>query len=252
MTLLCASCKRRRVSSDSTALAFSMIMLAMICKLLTTRCSNSSSNISFWRIKSSFSFSSVRFSVMSSMPSRIVECEPLLIEDFTGIQERRAPSDSREIMLHFIVFHGSSLGNDFSKQQTKLRNIPLAIAEVIQKLALSGIGIDFERQIERMACSNDLKILIEHNERFSNRIDNSVRKYPGILDLGELFSKHVTTLAGRESAELSVSCVPNPLLKIVEPIPIMPGGRHISTVPAIQNSPLFDVACLGSGALPRF
>ena len=84
----------------------------------------------------------------------------------------------------------------------------MAIAEVIQELALSGIGIDFERQIERFSGTH-LKILIEHNERFSNRVDDRMRKYPGILDLGELFSKHVTTLAGRESAELSVSNAPN-------------------------------------------
>ena len=93
-------------------------------------------------------------------------------------------------MLHFIVFHGSLLGKDFSKQQTKLRNIPLTVSEVIQELALSGIGIDFERQIERSARGNDTKILIEHNERFSNRVDDRMRKYPGILDRGELFSEH--------------------------------------------------------------
>src|SRR5258707_1729630 len=108
----------------------------------------------------------------------------------------RAPADAREIMLDFVVFHGSLLGNDFSKQQTKLRNIPLTVSEVIQEFALSVVGIDFECQIERSARSNDTKILIEHNERFSNRVDDSVRKYPGILDLGELFSEHVSEHSG--------------------------------------------------------
>src|ERR1700731_358258 len=94
-------------------------------------------------------------------------------------------------MLDFVVFHGSLLRNDFSKQQTKLRNIPLSVSEVIQEFALSVVGVDFEGQIERPARSNDPKILIEYNERFSNRVDDSVRKYPGILDLGELLSEHV-------------------------------------------------------------
>jgi len=58
-------------------------------------------------------------------------------------------------------------------------------------VCLSVVRIDFERQIERSARSNDPKILIEHNERFSNRVDDRVRKYPGILDLGELLSEHV-------------------------------------------------------------
>src|ERR1700694_3994912 len=113
-------------------------------------------------------------------------------------------------MLDFVVFHGPLLGNDFSKQQTKLRNIPLTVSEVIQEFALSVVGIDFERQIERSARSNDPKILIEHNERFSNRVDDGVRKYPGILDLGELFSEHVSEHGGHprirgELTELSVS-----------------------------------------------
>jgi hypothetical protein len=72
----------------------------------------------------------------------------------------------------------------------------LTVAEVIQKFALRVVGIDFERQIERSARGNDTKLLIEHNERFSNRIDNSVRKCPSILDRGELLSKHVTTSQG--------------------------------------------------------
>src|ERR1700726_4077172 len=99
-------------------------------------------------------------------------------------------------MLDFVVFHGSLLGKDFSKQQTKLRNIPLTVSEVIQEFALSVVGIDFERQIERSARGNDTKLLIEHNEWFSNRIDNSVRKDPSILDLGELFSEHVSEHGG--------------------------------------------------------
>jgi hypothetical protein len=68
----------------------------------------------------------------------------------------------------------------------------LTLSEVIQEFALSVVGIDFERQIERSARGNDPKILIEHNERFSNRVDDSVRKFPGILDLGELFFEHVS------------------------------------------------------------
>jgi hypothetical protein len=113
-----------------------------------------------------------------------------------GHQEHCASADAQEIMLDFVVFRGSLLGNDLAKQQTKLRNIPLTISEVIQEFALSVVGIDFERQIERSARSNDPKILIEHNERFSNRVDDSVRKYPGILDIGELFSEHVSEHGG--------------------------------------------------------
>src|SRR3984893_17504655 len=94
-------------------------------------------------------------------------------------------------MLDFVVFHGSLFGNNLSEQQAKLWNIPLTVSEVVQEFAVSVVGIDFERQIERSARCNNPKILIEDDDRFSSRVDDSVCKYPGILDLGELFSEHV-------------------------------------------------------------
>ena len=94
------------------------------------------------------------------------------------------------------------------------------------------VGIDFEGQIERSARSNDSKILIEHNERFSNRVDDCVRKYPGILDLGELSSEHVSEhgwtpgILGRESTELSVWGAPIRCLRWFHHIPTMYGRRR--------------------------
>src|ERR1700730_719496 len=130
-------------------------------------------------------------------------------------------------MLDFVVFHGSLFGNNFSEQQAKLWNIPLTVSEVIQEFALSVVGVDFKRQIERSARSNDPKILIEHNERFSNRVDDSVRKYPGILDLGELLSEHVFEHDGPPSphrggslAELLVSEAPIRCRRLISTIAI--------------------------------
>ena len=56
---------------------------------------------------------------------------PLLIEDFASIQNHCTSAEAGKIVLDLVVFHHSLLGNDFSKQQTKLRNIPLTVSEVI-------------------------------------------------------------------------------------------------------------------------
>src|ERR1700737_4411695 len=97
-------------------------------------------------------------------------------------------------MLDFVVFRGSLLRKDFSQQHAKLRNIPLTVSQVIQKLALGMVGFDFECQIEGLARSNNTKILIENNERFSDGVQDSVSKFPGVRDVGELFSRHAKTL----------------------------------------------------------
>jgi hypothetical protein len=125
------------------------------------------------------------------------------IKDFARIQEHDAPSDARKIMLHIVVFHGSSLREIFPQEHAKLRNIPLAVTEVIQELAQGIHGIDFERQIEGLARGNDAKILIKNNKRFPDGVDDSVCKLPGVLDVSELLSKDGETPSGRESKSLA-------------------------------------------------
>ena len=117
--------------------------------------------------------------------------------------------DARKIMFDFVVFHGPLFGENFSQQHAKLRNIPLTVSQVIQELALGMVGLDLEFQIERLARSNDTKILIENDQRLSNRIHDGVRKYPSVLDVNELFSEHVKTLAGAGVTGLSVPGAPN-------------------------------------------
>src|ERR1700730_4180800 len=107
-------------------------------------------------------------------------------------------------MLDFVVFHGSLLRKDFSQQHAKLRNIPLTVSQVIQKLALGMVGFDFECQIEGLARSDNTKVLIENNERFSDGVQHSVCKFPGVRDVGKLFSKHVESLRGGGSLARSV------------------------------------------------
>jgi hypothetical protein len=99
-------------------------------------------------------------------------------------------------VFDFIIFHGSLLRKDFSQQEAQLWNIPLTVSQVIQELAKGIVRFDFECQIEGLARCNDTKILIENNERFSDRVHDSVGEFQGVLDVGELFSKHVESLAG--------------------------------------------------------
>jgi hypothetical protein len=51
-------------------------------------------------------------------------------------------------MFDFVVFHGSLLRKDFSKQQAQLWNIPLTVSQVVQELAKGIVRLDFECQIK--------------------------------------------------------------------------------------------------------
>jgi hypothetical protein len=67
------------------------------------------------------------------------------------------------------------------------------------------VRLDLECRIEGAARSNDTKILIENNERFSDRVDDGICKHPGVLDVGELLLEHAETLVGARSLPNSQS-----------------------------------------------
>src|ERR1700736_4887743 len=58
------------------------------------------------------------------------------------------------------------------------------------------VGPDLESRIEGAARCYDTKILIENDERFSDRVYYSMCKYPRVLDGDELLFEHLETLAG--------------------------------------------------------
>ena len=97
---------------------------------------------------------------------------------------------------------------------------------------LSALTLN-ECQIKGLARSNDTKILVENNKRFTDGVDDCVCKGPGVLDVGELFLKHGgDPRGGREPAELSVPDAPNRCRRSL--IPIMFGRRHKS-IPALNS-----------------
>jgi hypothetical protein len=76
------------------------------------------------------------------------------------------------------------------------------------------VRLDLECRIEGAARSNDTKILIENNERFSDRVHNGICKYPGVLDVGELLLEHVATLVGAGACRTLSPRRAHPLPKI--------------------------------------
>jgi hypothetical protein len=85
-----------------------------------------------------------------------------LIEHLPRIQEHRAASDSGKISLHFVSFHHGVLRRDFLQQQPKLGDIPLAIAQSVNRTTLNVLTTHPERLMESAVCSDDTQVLIEN------------------------------------------------------------------------------------------
>ena len=90
-------------------------------------------------------------------------------------------------MLDFVIFHHSALGYNFFQKQTKSWNIPLTITQRVKRPPLSVVAADFECVIEGAARGEHAEILVEHQERFANGIDDRLRKCTRFLDRGEQF-----------------------------------------------------------------
>src|SRR6202035_4728420 len=86
-----------------------------------------------------------------------------------------------------LALHHALLGNDFFQQHTKLRNVPLSIAQRVKKPAFGVLGTDLECRIERAARGDHAQVFVEDKNGLADGVDNALRQCPRISDGGELF-----------------------------------------------------------------
>jgi hypothetical protein len=55
----------------------------------------------------------------------------LLIEHLAGVEQHGAPPEDREVLLNLESIHHGVLRGDVAEQRTKLRDVPLAVAQRI-------------------------------------------------------------------------------------------------------------------------
>ena len=108
-----------------------------------------------------------------------------LVEDLARIQEHDARPDLRKLVLHLKVVQHTVIGSDLFQQRAQGRNIPLAITQRVQQLALRFLPVDAECQVERAACRNDAQVLVEDQERLAHRINDGLRKRATILNVSK-------------------------------------------------------------------
>jgi hypothetical protein len=112
-----------------------------------------------------------------------------LVENLASVQTHGAVPEAGEFVLDLIAFHHALLGDDFFQKHTKLRDVPLAIAQRIKRPALSVVRLDLECGIEGAAGGNHPQLVVEHQDRLADRVDDALGECPCIRDGGKLFSE---------------------------------------------------------------
>ncbi len=103
-------------------------------------------------------------------------------------------------MLDLVALHNALPGDDGLQQFSEFWNVPLPVAEGIQKPALGVFRNDLKGRIERSARGDDPQIFVQHKNGFADCIDNGLGKGTGVLDIGELIPE------GDRIHELSQYC----------------------------------------------
>ena len=165
-------------------------MLAMIWRLLATRCRISSSSISFSRSRSSFSRSAARLcgDVLDRQQQGGVRVG--FVEYLTRVEQQRAATDRRKVVLDLVGLDRSVLGNDLFQKLAKRRDVPLAVGQLVKQAALSIVGRDCERLVERAARRDHPEIAVEHHQGLAHRVHDGIRQRPRLFDAGSCRTSH--------------------------------------------------------------
>jgi hypothetical protein len=91
-----------------------------------------------------------------------------------GIQKHDAPANGGKIVFNLIVVKGCLLRKDGFQEFPQLGDIPLFIAQVIDKLSHGLFGFHLKDFIEGTTDGDHPQILIQSYERFPYGVDDAL------------------------------------------------------------------------------
>ena len=103
------------------------------------------------------------------------------------IQEHRAASDSGKFPLHFVTLHHGVLRRDIFQQEPKRGNVPLPVAQRVNRTILNVLTSHPERLTKSAVCSDDTKVLIEEEKGIPDRIHDPLGERVHIIDVDDQF-----------------------------------------------------------------
>ena len=121
-----------------------------------------------------------------------------LVEHLARIQQHVAPSDRRKDAVDLIALDRRTIRRDLFQHGLQLRQIPLAAVDFPEQAPDHVLTHEPEGLIEGAAGGDDAQILVEHQERVANGIDDGMRERDAILPVVErgvfrqIRSQHVT------------------------------------------------------------
>ena len=86
-------------------------------------------------------------------------------------------------MLDLERVHGGALRDDFLQKDAKRWNVPLTVAERVERPAQNILAADPERQVVGAADGEHAEVAVKHEQGLANRVHDGLRQRPRILDV---------------------------------------------------------------------
>jgi hypothetical protein len=107
------------------------------------------------------------------------------VEHLAGVQEHDAAANPGKLMLDLERVHGGALRDDFLPKLAKSRNLPLTVAERIERSAQDVLAVNPERQVVGAADGEHAQVAVKHEQGFAHRVYDGLRERPRIFDVLE-------------------------------------------------------------------
>src|ERR1700730_1474437 len=107
------------------------------------------------------------------------------VEHRAGVQEHDAAANPGKLMLDLERVHGGALRDDFLQKDAKSWNMPLAVAERVERPAHNVLAVDPARQVVGAADGEHAEVAVKHEQGFAHRVHDGLRERPRILDVLE-------------------------------------------------------------------
>ena len=99
------------------------------------------------------------------------------------VQEHRASPDSGKFSLHLVTLHHGVVRRDIFQQEPKRGDIPLPVAQCVNRTILNVLTSHPERLTKSAVCADDTQILIQDEKGIADRIHDPLSERVHIIDI---------------------------------------------------------------------
>src|SRR5579862_1796968 len=109
----------------------------------------------------------------------------LLVKHLAGVQQHDALPDRRKRAVNLVSFDRRLTAGYRLQQLAQLRDVPLAAVDFIEQAPANILGDKPKGFVEGSACGNDTQIMIKHDQRVADGIDDGMRERNSVFDANE-------------------------------------------------------------------